>query len=195
MNSLTDVYETMSAADGELLEKQAEAIKVAEEEDAAGRIMARGFMDELHKLAAPSFDTGSPIKDMGKGTTIKSKGYGAVGQGSDTNLPSRKGEGQAIMGGRKAKAPGTSNTMNMKPMAIGGGGPSMKSPFAGKGGGGLMASAVGKQEGQRTSAAPKSYANPGAAKPLNMGGKSSAGGVTGKLSLGNMPKPPRVASR
>ena len=53
MNSLTDVYDTISAADADLLEKQAEAIKVAEEEDAAGRIMARGFMDELHKLAQP----------------------------------------------------------------------------------------------------------------------------------------------
>jgi hypothetical protein len=195
MNSLTDVYETMSAADGELLEKQAEAIKVAEEEDAAGRIMARGFMDELHKLAAPSFDTGSPIKDMGKGTTIKSKGYAAAAGGNDSRLPGQTGAGPAIMGGRKGQGPKTPNSMNMKPMAIGGGGPSVKSPFAGKGGGGLMASAVGKQKGQRTSAAPKSYANPGAAKPLNMGGKSPLGGVTGKLSLGNMPKPPRVASR
>jgi hypothetical protein len=44
--SLVDTYEKIAAADAERFEKLAE-------EDAAGRIMARGFMDELNKLAAP----------------------------------------------------------------------------------------------------------------------------------------------
>jgi hypothetical protein len=146
--------------------------------------MARGFADELHKLAAPDFSTASPIKDMGKGKTVKSKGYSL---GSDSALPSRKGEGQAIMGRRRAKAPSTSNTMNMKGSAIGRGGPSQKSPFASKSGGGLMASAVGTQKGQRTSANP--YANARGAKPLNMpkANKAPVGSVVGKMNFGKMP--------
>ncbi|RKX67345.1 MAG: hypothetical protein DRP42_00675 [Tenericutes bacterium] len=44
--SLVDTYEKIAMADAERFEKLAE-------EDAAGRIMARGFMDELNKLAAP----------------------------------------------------------------------------------------------------------------------------------------------
>ncbi|KKK89286.1 hypothetical protein LCGC14_2734630 [marine sediment metagenome] len=52
MRNLVDVHAKLSVAD-EALEKQAsvEFEKLAEE-DAAGRIMARGFMDELHRLAA-----------------------------------------------------------------------------------------------------------------------------------------------
>lgn len=50
MNSLTEIYEQLNEVDGEL-EKEAEELhKLAEEEDAAGRIMARGFADELNKL-------------------------------------------------------------------------------------------------------------------------------------------------
>lgn len=44
MDSLTNVYETLVDADADEFEKIAE-------EDAAGRIMARGFMDELIKMA------------------------------------------------------------------------------------------------------------------------------------------------
>jgi hypothetical protein len=51
MNSMTEIYEQLSAKDAVLLEKQAAQMKLAEEEDAAGRIMARGFADELAKLA------------------------------------------------------------------------------------------------------------------------------------------------
>jgi len=51
MENLTDVYQQIAAADAGKLEKQAAVIKVAEEEDAAGRIMARGFADELTKIA------------------------------------------------------------------------------------------------------------------------------------------------
>ena len=53
MESLTELYENMLVPQDEELEKQAgELIKQAEEEDAAGRIMARGFADELNKLAS-----------------------------------------------------------------------------------------------------------------------------------------------
>lgn len=37
---------------GSMEEQEEEMAKLAAEEDAAGRIMARGFMDELNKLAA-----------------------------------------------------------------------------------------------------------------------------------------------
>jgi hypothetical protein len=51
MITLTYIYNQISAQDAQLLEKQAEVLKIAEEHDAAGRIMARGFADELHKIA------------------------------------------------------------------------------------------------------------------------------------------------
>lgn len=84
MGNLTDVYNRISAADAEILEKQA-TIKIADdEEDAAGRIMARGFADEFRKLAGPYDLAGSgatggnvglgsrpvkapPVKDISKG--------------------------------------------------------------------------------------------------------------------------------
>ena len=77
---LTDVYTRMSEHDRVLLEKHAQ-VKLAEaEEDAAGRIMARGFADELTKLAA---DTGGNFG--GPTETIKSApmstGGGATGGG------------------------------------------------------------------------------------------------------------------
>lgn len=51
--TLTDVYNQLILPKQAELEKQAaEMIKQAEEEDAAGRIMARGFADELNKRAA-----------------------------------------------------------------------------------------------------------------------------------------------
>jgi hypothetical protein len=52
--SLTDVLAQLEVADEEMT-KEAELLeKVAREEEAAGRIMARGFMDELDKLAEES---------------------------------------------------------------------------------------------------------------------------------------------
>jgi len=56
MENLTEVYNQFASID-EQLEKQASAmVKQAEEEQFAGRIMARGFADELNKLAqAPQF--------------------------------------------------------------------------------------------------------------------------------------------
>lgn len=53
MDSLTDVYNSLLVPRDEQLAKEASELqKVAEEEDAAGRIMARGFLSELDKLAA-----------------------------------------------------------------------------------------------------------------------------------------------
>jgi hypothetical protein len=53
--SLADMYEKIAAADQDVEEQHdelSEIEKVASEYDAAGRIMARGFQDELNKLAA-----------------------------------------------------------------------------------------------------------------------------------------------
>lgn len=75
MNTLTDLYNQAIVPMDEELEKQAaELVKQAEEEDAAGRIMARGFADELHKLAQPppAFH-GSPALQRAGG---KDPGYG-----------------------------------------------------------------------------------------------------------------------
>lgn len=52
MESLTDIYAQLSAQDNELQKQAEELQKQAEEEDAAGRIMARGFADELNNLIA-----------------------------------------------------------------------------------------------------------------------------------------------
>lgn len=68
MKTLTDVYGKMNESDQVLLEKLAQEKLAEEEEDAAGRIMARGFANELQKIA----------QDMGGGNfggpteTIKS---------------------------------------------------------------------------------------------------------------------------
>lgn len=55
MHSLSDVVDQMNEQDKELLEKQAQEKLAAEEADAAGRITARGFADELTKLAGLHF--------------------------------------------------------------------------------------------------------------------------------------------
>jgi len=80
MRSMTEIYETLSAKDAELLEKQA-AIKIAEEEeDAAGRIMARGFADELAKLAnMPGQAVPETPNDLGAVRNFKLGPKGASG--------------------------------------------------------------------------------------------------------------------
>jgi len=49
--SLADLFSQMEASDETIQKEASELHKQAAEEDAAGRIMARGFMDELNKLA------------------------------------------------------------------------------------------------------------------------------------------------
>ena len=72
MQTLTEVYEKLASVDPtikEQLEQQAtELEKTAEEEDAAGRIMARGFADELQKIAvdASGLDAGQIQADLNK---------------------------------------------------------------------------------------------------------------------------------
>jgi len=64
MNSLVDAYEKIAA------DEEAEMYKLAEEE-AAGRIMARGFMDELQKVAQGSMfgpKTETPIARQSYGS-------------------------------------------------------------------------------------------------------------------------------
>ena len=59
MKSLVEVYDQISARDAEYLEKAAQEKLAVEEADAAGRIMARGFADELNKLAEVPGSTGA----------------------------------------------------------------------------------------------------------------------------------------
>lgn len=49
--SLVDVLNQLETADEEMEKEAQEMEKIAAEEEAAGRITARGFMDELNKLA------------------------------------------------------------------------------------------------------------------------------------------------
>ena len=173
MNTLTELYnQQIVPLDDELEKEASDMLKMAQEHEYAGRIMARGFADELNKLAAPDFSTASPIKDMGKGTTVKSKGYEMSGQ-------SRKGEGQAIFSKRKGQAPAQQGSRPQKQIAksqdIGankgmfGAKPGVASQFASKGGGGgMMGSAVG---------APK----------------AKAGSVVGKMNFGT--KMPSLAAK
>ena len=69
--SLADMYEKIAAADQQIEEQYedlSDVEKVAQEYDAAGRIMARGFQDELNKLAqAASGPTPGLIAQAKKG--------------------------------------------------------------------------------------------------------------------------------
>lgn len=124
--TLTDIYNDISAHDQEYLEKHAEQIKVAEEEDAAGRIMARGFADELHKLAQEPEVKGFADKTKKltpPGGTVKTKGY-QVGGGAT-------GPGPSAVQGRTIKAPKVPTLKgrgSFTPGATVGGGGQIKQP-------------------------------------------------------------------
>lgn len=80
MKSITEVYEQISAKDQVILEKQAAQLKQAEEEDAAGRIMARGFADELSKLAGgPGSTIPETPNNIGSLTNFKTGPGGSSG--------------------------------------------------------------------------------------------------------------------
>jgi hypothetical protein len=69
--SLVDVLNYLESSDEEMQKEASEMEKIAAEEEAAGRITARGFMDELNKLAAEmkfKGDTVSPgaLKPLAK---------------------------------------------------------------------------------------------------------------------------------
>jgi hypothetical protein len=83
MRSLTEVYNQLDSKDAELEKQAAEIIKIGEEEDAAGRIMARGFADELHKLA-DAYGSGYDPLAAGRAGRKKTP---KVAPATDTNAP------------------------------------------------------------------------------------------------------------
>ena len=89
MDSLTEYYDTLLVPlDAELEKQAAELEKQAAEENYCGRFMARGFADELNKIA-------EGIIPMPKGETVKVKTPSlAVGKpkapGGDWGMSSRK---------------------------------------------------------------------------------------------------------
>lgn len=82
--SLVDILEQLDAVDEEMT-------KEAAEQDAAGRIMARGFMDELNKLAQTT--TLPATKDLPK-RKITHRAQSITtplpGGGSKTHYPQKK---------------------------------------------------------------------------------------------------------
>ena len=92
MDSLTEFYDTQLVPLDAELEKQASDMeKQAAEENFCGRIMARGFADELNKIA-------EGILPMPKGQTIKAKDPAlAIGKpaapGGNWGISSRGGRG------------------------------------------------------------------------------------------------------
>jgi len=122
MDSLTDLYNQQIVPLDEELEKQAaEMWKQAEEEDAAGRIMARGFADELSKLAAPNLTGG--VVQLNKNNEYSVAGQKLSGGPSQTkaNWPMSKMTGgntkssntgySSMPGSRKASTPKPQNDL------------------------------------------------------------------------------------
>ena len=147
MKSLTDVYNQVASHDAELEKQAAVLIKQAEEEDAAGRIMARGFADELNKIAQPqgTFDT-LKKPEFGKGGfggTVQSGGYqtggGKTGQGYDPMAGKNRtmaNQQAATMAGGGSKggmvgAPPAGGVGAKKPPAPGGAAPARPPVVAG----------------------------------------------------------------
>jgi hypothetical protein len=109
---LVDIHETLSSYDAELEKEAAVEYEKLAEEDAAGRIMARGFMDELQKIAggdAPGMAGGLGRAPMGgPAQTIKSKPYATSGGAT----------GPKRVSTRATQAPGTP-TPTMSPAVMG----------------------------------------------------------------------------
>lgn len=102
MKSITEIYESLSARDAVLLEKQAAQFKLAEEEDAAGRLMARGFADELSKLAnMPGQAVPEAPNDLGAVRNFKLGPKGATG----TNAAGQRVQSTATGGMAPPKPP------------------------------------------------------------------------------------------
>ena len=91
MKSIAEIYDNLSAKDAELLEKQAAAIKIAEEEEAAGRIMARGFADEARRYMKLAWAPGQTVPDTGNSLgAVKNFRLGADGKATATNKAGQK---------------------------------------------------------------------------------------------------------
>lgn len=87
MRSLTEVHQKIAAQDAELEKQAAEMLKIAEEQEAAGRIMARGFADELHKLADAYGSGYDPFSGGRAGRKGATGGVPKVAPAGDTNAP------------------------------------------------------------------------------------------------------------
>lgn len=123
MRSLTDVYETISSKDAELEKQAGELIKKAEEDDAAGRITARGFADELSKLAGPGDQlSGFTTKSQGGSVPVGGGGYNTGGGNTGANYgrggkPQRRPQAQPDNSVRAGRAPGPGRAGTTPPPA------------------------------------------------------------------------------
>jgi hypothetical protein len=99
MENLTDVYNQFASIDDELEKQASEMVKQAEEEQFAGLIMARGFADEMNKLA------GDGVVDMGKGKTIPSKSYAQANANSGKHNISGSKDNVAVNMSRTSQGP------------------------------------------------------------------------------------------
>lgn len=157
MRNLTDIHNQLSATDRVYLEKRAEQIKIAEEEDAAGRIMARGFADELTKLAGPYTPSSEgPFAGAANPKTNFGKDVGGIvpsKPGFDLGGAGKSGQGYAMGGAQKRKG-----TANQQAASAAGGGSQ----------GGLKgAPPMGRlASNQPNAAAPKPAAPVGGPKPM-----------------------------
>jgi hypothetical protein len=127
MKYLTDVYNQVASRDADLEKQAAELYKQAEEEAYAGRITARGFADELQKLARfgenmpetikskPGFDLGNAGKS--------GQGYALGGKASGGQMAARKDQSS-----RAGQAAGMVNAKTEKKMPGGGIGQSVNRP-------------------------------------------------------------------
>jgi len=109
---LVDIHEQLSSYDSELEKEAAVEYEKLAEEDAAGRIMARGFMDELQKIAGG-------LAPITPGQTVKSKPYD-TSAGAQKAVAFGGGNKNKMVSPKATKAPSSPDTMNMKPMQMAG---------------------------------------------------------------------------
>lgn len=117
MPTLTEIHEKLAAADNVIAAENYELQKEAAEEEAAGRITARGFYDELSKLAASAMGEGpgmapEPKADAATGNLggkIMGKPKLDTGAGAAKAL-----KAPATLPGRTAKGPGDVDTSKMQ---------------------------------------------------------------------------------
>lgn len=117
MPSLTEIHEKLAEADSVIAEQNYELYKEAAEEEAAGRITARGFYDELSKLAAAAMGSEGP------GLAPEPKADAATGNlggkimgkpGLNTGAgAARAMKAPATLPGRTAKGPADVDTSHM----------------------------------------------------------------------------------
>jgi hypothetical protein len=163
MKYLTDVYNQVASRDADLEKQAAELYKQAEEEAYAGRITARGFADELQKLAAGSshpYGVKNPTVPIQSNTKPAQTGGSAVSMRlpESKTPPAAKGpaaaKGQPSGGAGGVKKPNMGegyNPMARKPAFAGGNtlaGGTSKGPTVG-------APGMGRRSSQQPSAGPK----------------------------------------